>query len=394
MSTNTSDIVTNIGTLSDSFIEIALDRYIDNVIGADVFRSTEIDSFADYAVYMWDIIVQFRAMKFLMDSVPAITRNDSSAGAPLTRATHNGMIASILGLPVPLISLHLADLVTTPIELYPPNPVFGYPTQYFFPIKPHYQAATFETNLGLAAAEYDGLAGSNQLGKLTIPLTTDLLQYRRPLPLQSSLGRLIQAYLPAQDDAAAAVEVRDNTFDLIFDKYIIPDWHYDYVGFFCIGATAGWDMLVNTAGAAGKVNCQYATVGSSSLTDVSDFASSSTVNSMARWMLNQDALAGSSLFYLGDVTPFVTKDNVFSVGESQLTRRMIQAAGRDCGRPYSTPAGLITRMKQSDNAIMAAARGEADKTIAAYQHLEDVQNSSTAADNWNKSRPKSGHQGF
>jgi hypothetical protein len=347
--THVSDVVTNINTLSDSFLEIAMLEFADNVPGADVFRDTEIDSFADYAVHALELIMEFRAMKFAMDAVPGITRNDSSAGAPLTRATWNGLVSSVIGTPIPLISLHIADLFSTPIQSFGVNPLYGYPPLYFYPLSPTYQASGFETRLGAMAAEYDGLAGSNQLNRLTLKFTPDLVQYRRPVPLNHTLGHMATMYYPAADSVNGSYQVRDTTFDMFLRDNAMETWEFDYIGLYCIGNTASWDAIVNTAGAANKVNLEYAEVGATAFTKVADYSTTPSVNlTYAGWMHQQQQLPGASGWDWSYIYPVSGKSNVFAAGEAAMTRRMVQAAMRDVHRPYTTPPGLIQRLKSTD----------------------------------------------
>jgi hypothetical protein len=367
--------------LSDQFIEVAALKYMDNVIGADVFRNTEVDSFADYAVYWLELLMELRAHKLTMDALPGVTRNDASAGLPLTRPTWNGLVASMIGLPVPLISLHLADLFSTPITLMPSNPLYGYAPLYYYPLAPTYQAAEFETALSNAAGEYDGLAGSNQLNKLTVPFMSQFVQYREPIRRLSTIGQMIQLYYPAADDAAESKQVRGATFDIMFNRELgLYDSHFDYIGAYCIGSTAAWDFIDNTAGAADKVNAEYAAVGDTAFTDVPDFADDNNTNlAMVGWMLQHNTLAGGSGFEAQKVAPHCQALNIHS-GENAMTRRMIMAASRDLGMPYTTRPGLIQRLRPSDAQALSNSVQLTQGGNVVYREADSSHNSGTSPD--------------
>jgi hypothetical protein len=345
--TATSDIDTNHDAINDNIIIKALTRHIDAVPGADVYRSTELDSYGDYIVYAAELLVELRAQKFLMDAVPAITRNDASAGAPFTRASWNGLIGSLIGTHIPYMSMNIAAMLTTPLLLWPGNPVFGYSDMYFYPMQPELQLTEVETLLSSMAGEFDGLAGSNQLNRLGRPFAAMDVQYRKPQSWHSGLGQAMKYYYPAADDANQKEHVRDATLDLIYDRYLGLPLEYDYaIPMYCIGATAGYDWIINTAGAANKVNLEYGEIGDTGLTAVPDYAADAANNIIrAGWSWTQNLITGAIGFNTRHIPGAVQKDN-FLPDENAVLRRFISALQADITGEVFYGPGLIRRSTQ------------------------------------------------
>jgi hypothetical protein len=380
--THTTDIIANVATLSDSFIEIALTQYIDAIPGADVFRSTELDAYADYCIYMWGVFADLISQKYQIDALPGISRNDGAAGSPFTRASWNGLVGSLLGMHMPYVVRNLLKITCTPVVVDPGNPVYGYPERIWYGLSPQYTLANIEAHLGTAAGFFHGLGGSNQLGRLGSPVTLQDFQYFAPVPRFTPLGDFLTMYWPAADDGAGVSEdVRDNTFDLRFNRWVHQEgklpWYYDLVGMLCVGATAGWDVLVNTAGAAGKTNFEYADIGDTSWTAVPDYAADAATNLTYVGDFRHQLYAG-----LGYTNKYqhgiVVKDNMFS-GEDAFTRRQInQLTSNLVARDISGARGMINRTSRpnAQTIVVGGSQGSSpsqyDRTAARNATSEDL----------------------
>jgi hypothetical protein len=350
VSTATSDMNANIAFLSDSLVELALHRHYEAVPGADVFRSTELDSYADYTIKMAEVLVDLRAQKFLMDVFPGFARDDASAGSPWTRASWNGTIAWLMGQHVPYMSLNMAAMFSTPIMINTRNPTYGYPDFFFYPLSPNTTLADFETLLSEAAGEFDGLAGSNQLGRLGRGLTMSDIQYRAPQPYLSEMGQFYAFYYPAADDANTSAHSRANTGVVRFDTRIPIGACWDYgMYMFGIGTTAANDCMTLTAGAATKVNLAYGAVGDTGLTAVDDYVQGAAINQQcASWSNHQLQITAGQGFNLGYLPFKVIKTSALA-DETAYNNRFIRILERDVAREIWPAAGIIRHLTQGAN---------------------------------------------
>jgi hypothetical protein len=377
----------NIADISANWVEPAILRAAEAKV-VDRFSAAEIADYADYICYAAQLLTEMRSLKMLIDVSKSITRSDSTAGAPWTRASYNTYVASITGtepVHIPYMSMNLAGLHTTPMVISNAIPFKGYSNLYFYPMLPSKKPSDIESLLNTMSTKFAGLISSNQYHQLGRYATVADLQYRAPVLEMSSIGKIFQYYTPAADNTHINGEKFDASYALNTDMRIPVDVNYDYHRVLSVGATTdAWEFP--TPG-ANSLSLQHAAIDAANLTVVADFATTpAAYRTYASYFDKFNTMTSSS----GEEIVYRPMQQTVSIGidESGHNRLLQNVLTRDISREIFPTAGLITLGIVPLGARIEAARQQGIDSKVAQQVA--TQTGSLASQNNNQGGNKTG----
>jgi hypothetical protein len=305
-------------------------------------------------------------MKVMIDVARSITRNDASAGSPLTRASWNGFVASLHGEPVPYMALNLVSFFSTPILVYAGIDSQGWMPTYVYPISPSMTLANLETLMTTIAGKYDGLVASNQLQSLTRPFQADDVQYRAPATLLSEIGQLMSYYYSARDDANESYLDLAAAMMLKTDQRVGFGRIFDYFRVYGLNGTTVF--YANTAGNAGKVNLEYASVGDTGFTEVPDYAANAASNNKhAAQIFNHQSLLTGGLGINHNTYPHAIYKADAVASEAASDRVVVSALCRDMKTELFGPGlisgGFVNRTRAAIRRAQSRERATVDRNV-------------------------------
>jgi hypothetical protein len=137
---------------------------------------------------------------------------------------------------LPEICFELADIYSTPFQIWAGNPGNGYPANYWLPVgMKSINAAGIDTLVGYIQTKSGAHQALAALKLTARPVTFEDVSARKPLSIHSTLGHLWAQFCPTSFKAAGgAVTYQDHIFDAAED---LTFWEH-------IGMDGCWDLAV------------------------------------------------------------------------------------------------------------------------------------------------------
>lgn len=226
--------------------------------GLDKWNADQIADWGDYVIGFAELIIEMRCQMQIISLCPGTTRNDASAGLPFTRSTINSVIQDLAdhetGLPyVPALSLAIATVLTTRMQIAPPIEMTRRRAIYFTPTRMNKTASEIETLISSLITEAAGLVGSNQFQALCLPLQKEHLMMQPEISFFSDLGLFYAGHIPVSDDAATQFDACQTATNGYALPHFGPAECYGAMPLLATGTRTNFG-LASASGAAGKLN--------------------------------------------------------------------------------------------------------------------------------------------
>jgi hypothetical protein len=213
------DFETDIANIKSEWIVPALMNLI-NDKQISRWNATQLDNYADLVCYGAQLLAELKPQIVIPDYVPGITRvDDGSDGYPFTRATTEGLLASLTDIKIPPMSYALVNMYDKVIQRVGAEPDSGTLASYYYPFHNTKSYAQIETLLGTIASLYDAAVYATQANQMLIPFDHQWLQDIKEVSLISQFALTLSQYQTTVYDNGGAETETEEAFDGTTDFY-------------------------------------------------------------------------------------------------------------------------------------------------------------------------------
>ena len=288
--TITVDLATDVANIKTKFLA-PVSRNLMTVSGSVRYDPTFAGQWEDSVLDGAKLVHELRIMLTELMLIPTITKNDASAGLPLTFQTLRGLIdtyQSMQNLVIPTLSLAMAQYWDTPIQMYGAIPEEGRHAVYILPTKEISTLANIETLITSLIGNYDGIVHANRNGLPYVKFSRALVEPLAPVSISSQLAILMLQQITCSDDTGPEIAELDETTDPRYFQHFGYGEVWDAAALLRNqdAADSPKFLAAVAAAVAGKASIEYADRNATSFTAFDD---TSTTIDYFRTIANQQS---------------------------------------------------------------------------------------------------------